>query len=118
MLILLKSLLIIDRNISSIDSAYEFDNITFSSIPSIPVYFNMAYIEIDVKIPVAWDMLRACMRADHTFKDVQGNVGLLACLVQIFFQTKPSLLNMLAIGIQKPNNLSINYRSGYCRIRF
>ncbi len=78
-----------DRSIYSIDSVYENDNITFLKIPSIQFTSILNILKSILKIPVIkWMIFRACMRADHIHLRCPGNVGFLACIVQIFFPNK------------------------------
>jgi glycosyltransferase involved in cell wall biosynthesis len=73
----------------SIDSAYKHDNIELKKIP----YFDITSFKNCVKsifaIPLILFQLYKTMRwADHIHLRCPGNVGLLGCIVQIFFPTK------------------------------
>lgn len=74
----------------TIESAYQHNNIDFKSISefSINTFKNSAIAFF--KIPkITITLLRAMQQADHIHLRCPGNIGLLACVVQILFPKKP-----------------------------
>ncbi len=80
---------IVSGEISKIDAAYRHENIHFNEIPSIEfTSLKKAFISI-LKIPVILAKIyNICKRADHIHLRCPGNIGLLGCLVQVFFPKK------------------------------
>lgn len=79
-----------DNNSTSIDSAYIHQNININKVP----YFDITSIANSLKsifiIPLILVKLFKVMRwADHIHLRCPGNMGLLGCIVQIFFPSKP-----------------------------
>lgn len=72
-----------------IESAYNFENIGFIPIPSINfTSVGNSFISF-FKLPVIfWRIFREFKRVDHIHLRCPGNVGLIACMVQIFFPGK------------------------------
>ena len=72
------------------DEYYRHDNLIFSAIPSINFLNPGAALNSLVRIPTILRRIFSAMRrADHLHIRCPGNIGLLACLVQIFFPKKP-----------------------------
>ena len=78
-----------DRLASNIDMAYSHNNITFKSIKSFNlislknIFLALVYVP---KITVV--IAKAMYSSDHIHLRCPGNVGLLACIIQIFFPKK------------------------------
>ena len=72
-----------------IETAYNHENITFTQIPSIAFTSLKQRLLSLFRIPIiSWKIFFACKRADHIQLRCPGNIGLLGCLVQIFFPNK------------------------------
>ncbi|GIZ07484.1 glycosyltransferase family 4 protein [Flavobacterium sp. UMI-01] len=73
-----------------IDVAYEHRNLWFSKIPSIQFTSAKSSLLSLYKLPIIiYKIYKACKKADHIHLRCPGNIGLLGCLVQIFFPHKP-----------------------------
>ena len=74
---------------SVINISYSHDNLNFKSIPSIEftsikkTFFSIGNIPFILSV-----IFKACRKADHIHLRCPGNIGLLGCLVQIFFPKK------------------------------
>ncbi len=78
-----------DDNISSIDAPLYHPNIVFNAIPSIEFTSMAAALKSLLVIPlILIKIYRASSRADHIHIRCPGNVGLLGCIVQLFFRKK------------------------------
>ncbi|MEP3837190.1 MAG: glycosyltransferase [Algibacter sp.] len=77
------------RLITEIDSSYQHNSISFQKIPQI-VFTSFKEVLVSIfKIPVIiYSIFSACKKADHIHLRCPGNIGLLGCLVQIFFPKK------------------------------
>ncbi|MBT8267888.1 MAG: glycosyltransferase family 1 protein, partial [Bacteroidia bacterium] len=74
----------------AINMAYEQDQIRWYTIPSFSITSIVNALSAIILIPVVFiQIFRACVVADHIHLRCPGNVGLLGCLVQIFFPGKP-----------------------------
>ncbi len=70
--------------------AYEHSNLTFTVVPSFNLLSISAAVKAILKIPnIAFKIMGAMRRADQLHLRCPGNVGLLACICQIFFPNKP-----------------------------
>lgn len=75
--------------VSAIDIAYEHDKICVNKIPSIAFVTLGRSIMSFLALPYIFlKLLKACKRADHIHLRCPGNMGLLGCIVQIFFPKK------------------------------
>lgn len=75
---------------SKIDIAYLHPKIEFTSISQFNVTSLGAILKSVVDVPfIMLAIYRAMKKADHIHLRCPGNVGLLGCLVQIFFPAKP-----------------------------
>ncbi|MEC3907356.1 glycosyltransferase [Tamlana sp. 2201CG12-4] len=74
---------------SKIDLKYKHKKIRFQSIPSIQfTSISKAFLSL-FKLPVIlFALFKACKKADHIHLRCPGNIGLLGCLVQMFFPKK------------------------------
>ncbi|OYX27783.1 MAG: glycosyl transferase [Flavobacteriales bacterium 32-35-8] len=80
----------VSGTISDIDLAYQHRDITFTQIPSIEFTSIATIIRSLFKLPIIFLRLyKACQKADHIHLRCPGNIGLLGCLVQIFFPKTP-----------------------------
>lgn len=75
--------------VKPLEMAYQHTSLEFSKIPSISfVSLSKAIISL-LKIPlILFEIFKACNQADHIHLRCPGNIGLLGCLVQIFFPKK------------------------------
>ncbi|GAA3736529.1 glycosyltransferase [Flavobacterium ginsengisoli] len=76
-------------NLTSIDLAYNCNDIFFSNIPDINFITFKSRISSVFKLPVIfWKIFLAMYRADHIHLRCPGNIGLIGCFVQILFPKK------------------------------
>ncbi len=74
---------------SEIDIPYQHNEINFKSIPEIVFITFSGIITSVFKLPIiCFTIFNACRKADHIHLRCPGNIGLLGCLVQIFFPKK------------------------------
>lgn len=74
---------------TKIDLAHNHDVIRFSEIPEIALTSILKIIKSLIVLPlIFFKIFSACKRADHIHLRCPGNIGLLGCLVQIFFPNK------------------------------
>lgn len=74
---------------SAIESPYLHDNIKFTKIPSIQFTdFKKAILSLFLLPIIFFKIFKACRNADHVHLRCPGNIGLLGCIVQIFFPKK------------------------------
>ncbi|WP_303317394.1 glycosyltransferase [Flavivirga abyssicola] len=80
---------IVLENKNAIDLDYKHSNFSFKKIPSIQfTSIKKAFISL-IRIPfIFMTIFQACRKADHIHLRCPGNIGLLGCLVQIFFPNK------------------------------
>ena len=71
------------------DQAYKREDLTFSRIPSISFLgIEDSFLSL-FKIPIIlFGIVKAMFKADHLHIRCPGNIGLLACILQIFFPSK------------------------------
>lgn len=76
--------------ISKIDLPYKHDYIRFNSIASFSLVSKINILLAVLRAPgILWKIFTAMRHADHIHLRCPGNIGLLACLVQILFPNKP-----------------------------
>lgn len=78
-----------DKQPTAIDDFYQHQNIDCRAVP----FLNFTSLKIGIisvfKIPkISWQIFKAMQQADHIHLRCPGNMGLLACLVQIVFPSK------------------------------
>ena len=74
---------------TSIDIAYQHNTINITKIPTIAfISFKCAIFSLLVIPKISIKIFKACQRADHIHLRCPGNIGLLGCLVQMFFPKK------------------------------
>ena len=72
-----------------IDIAYQHSAMTFTKIPSIAfTSFKRTMISLLAIPKISIHIFKACLRAEHIHLRCPGNIGLLGCIVQIFFPHK------------------------------
>ncbi|MHC0447325.1 glycosyltransferase [Flavobacterium sp. 3-218] len=72
-----------------IELVYEHSNIKFIEISNFNILTSRAKIQAFFKIPKnAYEIYKVMRKADHIHLRCPGNVGLLGCLIQIFFPSK------------------------------
>ena len=78
------------RNLLEGDQAYKREDLVFSRIPSISFLDILDSLLSLLKIPIIlFRIFKAMLSADHLHIRCPGNIGLLACIVQILFPRKP-----------------------------
>ncbi|WP_281322644.1 glycosyltransferase family 4 protein [Flavobacterium aestivum] len=81
---------IIQASNTAIDSPYNQENIKFFKIENINLLGFKSICNAILKIPkISWQIFKAMKEADHIHLRCPGNIGLLGCLVQILFPSKP-----------------------------
>jgi len=77
------------RNVSPIDLAYDFDNVNFKRVESFSFTTINSRVRSFFKLPIIfWQIFAAMLQADHIHLRCPGNIGLIGCIVQIFFPYK------------------------------
>ncbi|MEN9910285.1 MAG: hypothetical protein RLZZ540_3444 [Bacteroidota bacterium] len=75
---------------TAIDSFYEYKKIDFRRISSFSLTTFKNTVSSIFKLPkILFEIFKAMQQADHIHLRCPGNMGLLACIVQIFFPSKP-----------------------------
>ncbi len=70
--------------------AYEHSKLRFTEVPSFDFLDFFSAVKAIIKIPsIFFKIMGAMRRADYLHLRCPGNVGLLACICQIFFPSKP-----------------------------
>ncbi|MDQ6529638.1 glycosyltransferase [Flavobacterium sp. LHD-85] len=78
-----------NRNITPIDLAYKFDVINFKRVASFSFTTIRSRFFALFKLPIIfWQIFLAMRQADHIHLRCPGNIGLIGCIVQIFFPYK------------------------------
>jgi len=78
-----------DKELTAIDIAYKHPAIVFQKVPLIGLTSLKNSLKTIIRIPlVMYAIAKAMHQADHIHLRCPGNIGLLACLVQIFFPLK------------------------------
>lgn len=77
-------------SITRIESKYLKETINFKTIPQISFVSLLMTLKSTIKMPfIVFRILKAMNAADHIHLRCPGNVGLIGCVVQIFFPQKP-----------------------------
>lgn len=80
---------IIKENLTPIDLPYNHSNVKFKTIPSINFTNLRSCIKSILKLPlISWKLFWAMKEADHIHLRCPGNIGLIACFIQILFPAK------------------------------
>ena len=75
---------------SPIQEFYQHENIVFTAIPSFDVSsFKNALYSLMIIPSIVWKIYQTMKSADHIHLRCPGNIGLLGCMVQILFPSKP-----------------------------
>ena len=75
---------------TAVDSAYHTPDIKFIPVASFDLLSVSGLLKTILKIPtISWQIYKAMRAADHIHLRCPGNIGLLGCIVQIFFPNKP-----------------------------
>jgi glycosyltransferase involved in cell wall biosynthesis len=81
---------IIQTEKTAIDIPYSQIKINFFEIDAISLIGLRAIFKTVFKVPkVSWQIYKAMRQADHIHLRCPGNIGLLGCLIQILFPSKP-----------------------------
>lgn len=76
--------------ISAIDEKYKHEKISFRKVKSFDVIGVQSAIKSAFKLPgISIAIFQAMRQADHIHLRCPGNMGLLGCIVQLFFPSKP-----------------------------
>ncbi|TDE04595.1 glycosyltransferase family 4 protein [Flavobacterium hiemivividum] len=79
-----------DRFKTAIDCAYEHQNIKFVAIDGFDVLGWSSTLKTVFKFPkISWQIYNAMNKAEHIHLRCPGNIGLLGCVLQIAFPSKP-----------------------------
>lgn len=99
-----------ERLKSNIETVYVHNNIKLQKIPKIEFTSIKSTIYSIFKIPIILvAIFKACKKADHIHLRCPGNIGLLGCIVQIAFPSKPKSAKYA--GNWDPNSKqSLSYR--------
>jgi glycosyltransferase involved in cell wall biosynthesis len=80
---------LISANKTAIDSPYVHQRTVFIPVPNFDILSFKSSLYTVLKLPgLIWVLFKAMKSADHIHLRCPGNVGLLACVVQIFFPKK------------------------------
>ncbi len=78
------------RNITAVECPYRHEKISFEEIPAFNFLSAKNILHSLFKMPViCFRIWRGMSKADHLHLRCPGNIGLLACICQIFFPGKP-----------------------------
>ena len=73
-----------------VDRAYQHQNIQLIAIEGFDILSLKGIFRAVLKIPeVSWTIFKAMQNADHIHLRCPGNIGLLGCLLQVFFPNTP-----------------------------
>jgi glycosyltransferase involved in cell wall biosynthesis len=76
----------IKESINAIDIPYEHRNLKLQKIPGIQFRSLLSSFSSILETPyILFVLFKECLRADHIHLRCPGNIGLLGCIVQIFF---------------------------------
>ena len=79
-----------EAQLTPIDRFYTHSKIKFIAINTFDILSLEGLLRSVIKIPkISWYIYKAMQHADHIHLRCPGNIGLLACLVQIAFPSKP-----------------------------
>jgi glycosyltransferase involved in cell wall biosynthesis len=74
---------------TAIDIRYSHDNIEFAAIEHFDILSVKGIFTAVLKIPrISWTIFKGMQNADHIHLRCPGNIGLLGCLLQVFFPNK------------------------------
>jgi glycosyltransferase involved in cell wall biosynthesis len=75
---------------TALDQAYKHQNIQLIAIERFDILSLNGIFSAVLKIPIiSWKILKAMRNADHIHLRCPGNIGLLGCLLQVFFPNTP-----------------------------
>jgi glycosyltransferase involved in cell wall biosynthesis len=81
---------LISGNKTLIDISYSHQNIQFISVPSFDILSIKSSFFTILKLPgLIWTLFKAMQKADHIHLRCPGNIGLLACFIQLLFPNTP-----------------------------
>lgn len=79
----------VETELTAIDLKYNHNSIKFNGVPAIKFKSLKSVVVSLFKLPLILNKLfKACKRADHIHLRCPGNIGLLGCIVQVFFPKK------------------------------
>ena len=75
---------------SKITKAYQSEHLEFVKVPQISLLSLIAIFNTLLRIPlISWKIWKVMNWSDHIHLRCPGNMGLLGCIIQIFFPSKP-----------------------------
>lgn len=78
------------RETTTIETAYQHKNIRFLAIENFDLLTWSNRFRAMVTMPkISWQIYKAMQKAEHIHLRCPGNIGLLGCVVQVFFPNKP-----------------------------
>jgi glycosyltransferase involved in cell wall biosynthesis len=81
---------VLKTEITAIDKAYQHQNIQFIPIEGFNILSLKDIFSTVLKIPrISYKIFKAMQKADHIHLRCPGNIGLLGCLLQLFFPSTP-----------------------------
>jgi glycosyltransferase involved in cell wall biosynthesis len=81
---------IVKTKITPVDKSYQHQNIKLIPIERFDVLSLEGIFRAVLKIPgISWTIFKAMQNADHIHLRCPGNIGLLGCLLQVFFPNTP-----------------------------
>ncbi|MDB2463045.1 glycosyltransferase family 4 protein [Algibacter sp.] len=102
---------LINAEKTEIDSSYRHQEISFKKIPQIVFTSFSGVLNSVFKLPIIIiSIFSACRKADHIHLRCPGNVGLLGCLVQIFFPKKIKTAKYAGNWSPDANKQPISYK--------
>jgi len=98
------------ESISKIENSYQHQNIKVVSIPIFNITSSKNILKSLIVIPkICWKIFMVMKEVDHIHLRCPGNIGLLGCLVQILFPSKPKTVKYA--GNWDPNSKQpLSYR--------
>jgi glycosyltransferase involved in cell wall biosynthesis len=81
---------LVKAKITPVDKSYQHQNIQFIPIEGFDVLSLKGVFRAVLKIPkISWTIYKAMQNADHIHLRCPGNIGLMGCLLQVFFPNTP-----------------------------
>ena len=78
------------NSISPIQEIYQHKNVTFIAVDNFNITnLKNAINSVFVTPKIVWKIFLTMKKADHIHLRCPGNIGLIGCIVQIFFPSKP-----------------------------
>lgn len=79
-----------DLNVNNIHLEYDHVNIVLNEVPKLDIVNIKSILKTFLKLPIVfYTIFKAMKRADHIHLRCPGNIGLIGCLIQVLFPSKP-----------------------------